>query len=205
MLKQVITLLAIATVAVSAFAQSKSNDASTISTSVPSVMSAKGFRVALVKSFLDYEQREEYLGNTTKAEGGFKNEAGLSVGYAFLPVQKLGFTANFTYLTLDEEDAYKYDDTFRMIRIDGNLAYSINEILSVKGGLNISDFSNSDLDNLDPSIGLQFGGGVQITKNFGADISYVVMQQFNKVRTLFGESEFRVFERGLEVALHATF
>ncbi len=201
MLKRIVTMLAVATVTVTAFAQQQ--DMNTISTPVPNVESAKGFRVALIKPFLDYEVKQEFLGVNASSEGDLEKEIGFSVGYAYLPVQKLGFTGNLSYISLDGDDADS--DKATLLRIDGNLAYSVNEMVSFKGGLNISNFTDDEMDELDPSIGLQFGAGIQITKNFGVDASYVIMQQYAKQDTIFGENEIRVFEKGIEVALHATF
>jgi hypothetical protein len=198
MYKQIIMLIAVATTTLSSFAQQESTDTNSLNTTIPKEMSAKGVRFAILKPFLDYEIKTEFLGLEASDKGGFENEIGFSIGYAYLPVQKLGFTGNVSYISVGEDNG---SEKSTLIRMDGNLAYSINNLFNIKGGLNISNFTDDELDTLKPSIGLQLGTGIQINKNFGIDISYVAMQQY----TDFGDAEVRFFERGLELALHATF
>lgn len=210
MLKQIVTLLAVTAVAVSAFAQSQTSqeETSSVSTHFPGPTSAKGFRIALVKPFLDWDAEAKADGFTFKSDGEFEKEVGLSVGFAYLPIRSIGFTVNASYLTFNDKDD---SDKIHMIRADGNVGYAFNEIMSIKGGLNISDFTDSEVDQLKPSIGLQFGTGIQLSKNFGFDISYVVMRQTNRSFTDYNDKgtindpTVSIFEKGLEVALHATF
>ncbi len=210
MLKQIVTLLAVTAVAVSAFAQAQTNQEETtsVSTHFPGPTSAKGFRIALVKPFLDWDAEQKADDITFKNSGEFEKEIGFSVGFAYLPIRSIGFTVNASYLTFNDDGD---SDKIHMLRADGNVGYAFNEIFSIKGGFNISDFTDSEIDQLKPSVGLQFGTGIQITKNFGFDVSYVAMRQTNRSITdynnkgTFNDPTVNLFEKGLEVALHATF
>ena len=210
LIKQIVALLAVTAVAVSAFAQTQTNQEETanVSTHFPGPTSAKGFRIALVKPFLDWGSEQKAESVSLKNNGEFEKEMGFSIGFAYLPLRNIGFTVNASYLSFNDEGD---SDKIRMLRADGNVGYAFNEIISIKGGLNISDFTNSELNKLKPSFGLQFGTGIQISKNFGFDISYVVMQQTNRSfgdynnKGTFNDPTLTLIEKGLEVALHATF
>lgn len=210
MLKQIVTILAVTALAVSAFAQSQTTpeETTSVSTHFPGPASAKGFRIALVKPFLDWDAEAKADGFTFKSDGEFEKEVGLSVGFAYLPIRSVGFTVNASYLSFNAEDE---SDKIHLLRADGNVGYAFNEIFSLKGGFNVSDFTNSELNDYKPSFGLQFGTGIQINKNFGFDISYVIMSQSNRSFTdsknkgTINDPTVNIFEKGLEVALHATF
>ena len=210
MLKQLVTLLAVTAVAASAFAQSQTNPEETtaVSTHYPGPTSAKGFRIALVKPVLDWEAEAKADSFTFKDDGEFEKEMGFSVGFAYLPIRNIGFTVNASYLSFNDEGD---SDKIHMLRADGNVGYAFNEIVSIKGGLNISDFTNSELNEYKPSFGIQFGTGIQITKNFGFDISYVIMRQTNRSFADYNDEgtindpTLNIIENGLELALHATF
>jgi hypothetical protein len=210
MLKQLVTLLAVTAVAVSTFAQAQTNPEETtaVSTHYPGPTSAKGFRIALVKPFLDWDLQAKADSRTFKFDGEFEKEMGFSVGFAYLPIRNIGFTVNASYLSFNDEGD---SDKAHMLRADGNVGYAFNEIFSIKGGLNISDFTNSELNEYKPSFGLQFGTGIQINKNFGFDVSYVLMQQTNRSFADYNQKgtvddpTINLIVSGLELALHATF
>jgi hypothetical protein len=210
MLKQIVTLLAVTALTVSAFAQSQTNQEETtsVSTHFPGPTSAKGFRIALVKPFLEWDAEAKADGFTFKSDGEFEKEVGLSLGFAYLPIRSVGFTVNASYLSFNSEGE---SDKIHMLRVDGNVGYAFNEIFSLKGGFNVSDFTNSELNEYKPSVGLQFGTGIQINKNFGFDVSYVAMRQTNRSfadyndKGTINDPTVNIIERGVELALHATF
>ncbi len=205
MLKWFTLLTAIMTFSQITFAVEKDRDEKTLSTAVPTVTSSKGFRLAVIKPFLNIEAEIKTPGVVLNGEPELDNEIGLSVGYAYLPIMKLGFSANASFLNMDN----KVGETSQMVRIDGNLACALNHTVSIKGGANLSNFTDSNFDDIKPSIGFQFGAGIQITKNFGFDISYVTMQQSavdkNSLPPSMGDLELSLVQQGLELGLHTTF
>jgi hypothetical protein len=120
-------------------------------------------------------------------------------------VRKLGFVGNISYLSINIENTTAGSEG--MLRIDGNLAYAVNLNFNIKGGFNISSFTDKDIyEEYAPSIGLQFGFGTQITQNVGIDVMYVAMQQSqNTFNSDDDDLETRFVESGVELALHATF
>ncbi len=210
MLKQIVTMLTVTAVAVSAFAQAPttSEETTSVSTHFPGPTSAKGFRIALVKPFLDWDVEQTTDIVKIKYDGEFEKEMGISLGFAYLPIRSVGFTVNASYLSFNAEGD---SDKIHMLRADGNVGYAFNEVVSLKGGFNVSDITNSELDEYKPSVGLQFGTGIQINKNFGFDISYVAMRQSNRSFTdynnagKFNDPTVNLIVSGIEVALHATF
>jgi hypothetical protein len=205
MLKRFIIFFALIALSQTTFAAEKNSDSNTLSTAAPTMTSSKGFRVAVIKPFLNIDTKIKTPGVVLNGEPELDNEIGLSVGYAYLPIMNLGFTANASFLNMDN----KLGDTSHMVRIDGNLAYAINHTLSIKGGANLSNFTDSNFDDIKPNIGFQLGAGLQITKNFGLDISYVMMQQNavdkNSLPPAMGDLELSLVQQGLELGLHATF
>ena len=136
-------------------------------------VSSEGFRASLLRSDLDAKIKIEYAGKTFTGENeNIDTALGVAVGYASLPIQQLGWTANFAYMKL------KADDTsVKMGRVDANLAYAFNSLINIKGGLNVSKLSVEDgTIDYKPAVGLQLGFGLQFTKNFGLDVSYVQMR-----------------------------
>lgn len=160
-------------------------------------ISSKGFRIGIVKPILELDLKVS-LGGASASDYTKVNDAlGFSLGYASLPVQALGWTVNFAYMDLNTKES-----SADMVRVDGNLAYAFTDILSIKGGLNISKLTGKDsADDLNAGIGLQGSLGVQITRNFGIDIGYI---QMNQSGTMLG-TDVDLKESGLELGLHGTF
>lgn len=194
MKKQISTVLVAALLTATAFGQ----EVSTLKTSVPSDgISSKGFRVAIVKPMLSADVKASYRGQSASANETLDSALGLSLGYASLPVQELGWTSNFTYMDIKNEGS-----TTGAIRADGNLAYAFTQIVNIKGGLNLSKLtSGSNKDKLNPAIGFQGGVGIQITKNFGLDVGYTEMNQSGSIDGV----SIDLKEKGMEIGLNGTF
>lgn len=188
---QITAFLAMALVASSSFAQNTST------AKMPTDgMSSKGFRIGIVKPMLEADIKASYQGQSFGAKEKLDEALGLSLGYASLPVQELGWTANATYMDIKNEGS-----STGLARIDGNLAYAFTSIVNVKGGLNISKLTKSENSKYDAGIGFQGGVGVQLTRNFGLDLGYTQMNQS-------GSSEgvkVDLKEAGVEIGLNGTF
>ncbi len=145
----------------------------------------QGIRVSIVKPFLKVNNYS------------LDNVLGVSVGYAKLPIQQIGFTTNLALLQIQERGS-----TVNMYRVDGNIGTSMNEQINFKGGLNISNFT-SDPGNfsVSPSVGMQLSVGAKINEIFGVDLAYTKMAQ---TASAFGNSV-EVSESGLELGFHGTF
>lgn len=199
MKKTVFSLLAM--IAASQMALAQSSTSSTTSVNNYDDMSAQGVRVGLVRPTLDFRATAEAFGQkrTEKAEIG--DTTGISIGYASLPVQQLGWLADIAFLRL------KDGGTENMTRISGNLAYAYTTNVHVKGGLNISNFTDGRVGSdefgfeTEAGIGAQFGLGFQINKNFGIDVGYTLMRQTTNVSFVDVELE----ESGLEIGINGTF
>lgn len=151
--------------------------------------SSQGFRVALVKPFLSVSLSD---GDESLAFGTAKETYGFSLGYANLPIGQLGFTTNLTYITFEKVP-------LAIGRFDGNIGTAFNSIVSLKGGLNISQMIGEFSDSLRAGIGVQGGAGFQINPNLGIDIALVVMR-VNEI-----DSPVSLSYSGAELALHGTF
>ena len=165
-------------------------------------VSSEGFRVSLLRSDLDAQAKVELDGRTIKGDMiEIDRTMGVAIGYASLPIQQLGWTANLAYMELKAEDV-----KVKMARIDANLAYAFDSLINIKGGLNVSDLrvKNSDV-NYKPAVGLQAGIGLQITKNFGLDLSYVNMRNTAEIPVGSKTADVTVTLDGPELALTGTF
>src|SRR5690606_3423104 len=96
--------------------------------------SSKGIRVALVSPFLKMNVKASAGGFSASDSMSIDRTLGASIGYASLPIQRLGLTTAVMFASLKEEDG-----SAKMWRLNGNLAYATNENLSIFGGLNLSN------------------------------------------------------------------
>jgi len=192
MKNQIATFLATALVASMSFAQSTST------AKMPTQDSGtKGFRVSLLKPVLDAEIKADFAGQSASDKEGLDEVMGFALGYANLPVQRFGWTANVAYLEVKNDGT-----TGGIYRVDGNAAYAFSSLVNVKGGLNVCKLTDTSSSiDFQPAIGLQANVGFQITKNFGLDLGYTQMNQTaseNDVDVKFKMS-------GFEVGVNGTF
>lgn len=185
-------LLATAFVASTSFAQ----NTSTAKMPTDDGISSKGFRVGIVKPMLEADIKASYQGQSFGNKEKLDEALGFSLGYASLPVQELGWTANATYM-----DIKNNGESTGLARIDGNLAYAFTSIINVKGGLNVSKLTKSESSKYDAGIGFQGGVGVQLTKNFGLDLGYTQMNQSGSSDGV----KVDLKEAGVEIGLNGTF
>lgn len=157
----------------------------------------EGFRISVVKPVLDMTltARDQMRIGTLK--GHVENSYGVSVGYANLPVQSLGWTVNAALINMSGKER-----TNSLMRADANLGHAFTNIFNIKGGLNISKFASGELqDQFEAAIGFQGSVGVQLTKNIGMDVGYVTMNQVGSNNGL----SFDLEESGIELGLNGTF
>lgn len=161
------------------------------------------WRVGLVRPILDVkaEASSKYGSSTNTLP--ISSTAGLSVGYASLPVRSLGWTTSAAFMELVENNA-----SAQLARIDGNLAYAFNPVVSVKGGLNLSKFTKTEqLAKLDPNVGAQAALGLQLSRNFAVDVGYTVMRQSGNISFSNSSDSIKVDYQlsGVEIGLNGTF
>jgi hypothetical protein len=192
MKKQIAAFVATALVASMSFAQSTS----TANMPIPESDSVHGFRVSLLRPVLEVEIKAKFASGSDSSKGKIDDSLGFALGYASLPVQSLGWTANLAYLSLknDGEEA-------PMLRADANVAYAFTSLVNVKGGLNLSQFTKEESNDFKPAIGLQANVGFQVTKNFGIDLGYTQMNQTADV----SGATIELKESGFEVGVNGTF
>ena len=193
MKKKITVLLATVLVASTSFAQ----NTSTAKMPTNDGISSKGIRIGIVKPMLDVDLKASYQGQSSSNKERLDDTLGFSLGYASLPVQKLGWTTNATYMDIKNEGS-----STGLARIDGNLAYAFTSIINFKGGLNVSKLtSGEDHNKFNAGIGFQGGVGVQLTKNFGLDLGYTQMNQSGSFEGL----KVDLKEAGVEIGLNGTF
>lgn len=159
--------------------------------------SSQGVRVGVVKSMLKSEIAARYQGFSGSSSENIDSTTGVSLGYAKLPVQALGFTSNLTYLDFRDNG-----DPAGALRADGNLAFAFTKFLNAKGGINVSKFtSGKGLTDLNAGIGFQAGLGVQMTKNIGLDVGYTEMNQSGTFQGI----DLSTKQKGMEIGLTGTF
>lgn len=187
------TFIAVALMSATSFAQSE-----TSTMPMPkSYISAEGFRVGLVKPMLDIELKASVGGESSRSEAKLEEGLGIAVGYVYLPVQELGWTANFVHAATKVESL-----NIGVTRLEGNLGVALNEYYHVKGGINVSKLSGEELfEKMGPGFGFQAGVGFQFTRNIGLDLSYLHLSQIGNIDGVNLMSK----ETGFEVGLNGTF
>ncbi len=157
--------------------------------------SSKGFRIGISRHALQVKLEvsndvESVVVNPT-AEEGFA----LSLGYASLPIEKLGWTASYTFTNIELRNL-----VVPLVRIEGNLAYAFSPFANVKAGLNVSN-----VEDARPGFGFQTGVGFQITKNLGLDVGYVQMKQSSSGIVQNQLIKVLAKQTGFEIGLNGTF
>lgn len=203
-MKMKISAFLVMTLAVaSAFAQ----NSSTVSMPTTSAeqydggVSSEGFRVSFLKPASDMKLDMTIEGMSGSGSATPSSSVGFAAGYAKLPIHSLGFTANAAY------EQFHSEATLGAARIDGNLAYTFNKYLNVKGGLNFFKFVSGDVVNhFNPGFGFQASLGVQMTKNFGLDFGYSESHTSGTVDIgLADKADVEMKISGFEAAMNATF
>ncbi len=158
-----------------------------------------GFRISLVKSFLDAEVKatEKSSGESFSSSDDADQKLGIAIGYAKIPTLDIGFTARLLYSTYDSDES----EDPGSLRAEGNITYGFADMIYGFGGFNIHKFTSEGLDELDAGAGLQFGLGAQFTPNLGVDLGYVVMNNEASRRGV----DLELQMKGLELSLHGTF
>lgn len=153
-------------------------------------MVAQGFRIDLIKAFLDVKLEVGGLGSDSEDAD---QEIGLGIGYAYIPVGSMGFLGRLVHT--------KFDEGAKSLRLDGNVTYGLNQNGYIFGGLNLHDYTNDELEDMDVGFGFQVGGGFQLTQNFGINLSYVIMNNDASINGY----DFELELKGFELSLNATF
>lgn len=209
MLKRLLTV-ALILGATNSFAATSSD--STVSTQMnqnllDSTTVAKGFKVGLAKNNFDLKSKAELMGQKFSAKEDADQNIGILIGYAQIPVNAIGFNANLVYDTYDTDEG----DDPATLRAMANLTLGINTNLFLQGGLNLQKITKGIEGEMKKEMaygaGIQVGGGVQITKNFGADLLYVYTQHTGDidVEGLSEDIKMTVIFSGLQLAVTGTF
>lgn len=124
--------------------------------------------------------------------------SGVSMGYAYIPVNQVGCVFNLSYLTNDNSNFYA------ITRFDLSLASGFTTRFSGKIGLNGSVQTFKDrIEGGSPvaDAGMNVGFGFELNKALGLDLTYMSMNQRveSKASTVFFQHQ------GMELALRATF
>lgn len=141
---KIATFVVMALVSINSFAE---NLVTTTMANDESV-SSQGFRISILKPTLDTKTAAKFQGFSFDGTGKPDSAIGLSVGYAKLPVQELGFTTNLSLIEA------KSEGTANIVRLDGNLGYAFNKYVNLKGGLNVMKFTKGEIfKDLNPGFG----------------------------------------------------
>lgn len=154
---------------------------------------SNGFRISLVKAFLDVKLEASDGSDSGSAKGDLDQEIGFALGYANININSIGFTSRLLYST--------FERSLQSLRLDGNATFGFNEYLYGLGGINVHKFTNSGTNKLDAGIGFQAGVGTQVNKNFGFELAYI----FTNNSASKGDESLDVQVSGLELSLHTTF
>ena len=159
---------------VTAFAQTST---APLEIETPKVEQSKGMRVTLIKPVLEQRISSHFpaLGGATKSTSSPESDSvGLGIGWGNIPVRDLGWTLNASYIDLGSSDTQEALDG--IARLDGNIAYGINEKLNIKGGANWTKYTQGDVGKrLRPGTGAQASIGFQVSKLISVDAGYTFM------------------------------
>jgi hypothetical protein len=148
----------------------------------------KGVKLGMVKSIFDIEVENDFASDKTNAE----QQYGVLIGYQHIPAYDIGFNVQAIYNV--------FNDEVDSLRIETNVAYGINEMIHVLGGINVHQYLNSYLTDLNSDLGYQVGVGANI-QTFNVSLMYYNIE--NSTDDFFAETSVRL--AGVELALGVTF
>lgn len=168
-----------------------------VRTTIPTV-SSTSYKESGVKVALTYSS----LNSTAKASGEKRSSdlgsgVGASLGYAQLPVKKIGYLGLVNFSRIDVDDSA---NDVNFLRLEANVAYAMNPRVFIKAGANVSDIVNREA-KVRPGLGGQLGIGVRTTPTIGFEVNYLSMNQTN----IAGPREVDLSESGLELGISGTF
>ena len=170
----------------------------TVETPIARQVVTQGVRVSLMGGNHDLEIKVknaplmsvDYLRNQTR---------GVSLGYGQLNSNFIGYTANLTWIQINNAE---FTTEAEMVRLDGNVAYPIFGPIFAKGGFNLAAFTNQGtFSSLRPQLGAQAGVIWQPSTRWGMELSYAQMNQIGNINGL----QYEAVEKGAELALTGTF
>lgn len=128
----------------------------------------EGIKLGLIKSFfkgeLEITATDGFDSFSASTSDDVDQDIGLVVGYQMIRPYDVGFNTQLSYNMLEED--------VNSIRLEGNIAYGINDMMHVLGGLNLNKFTGDDgVDEYDAEVGFQLGMGANI-QMFNVSLMY---------------------------------
>lgn len=169
-------------------------------------VASKGLRVAGITSLLRGRLSfEDVDGEDTELTADtYDHVVGASIGYANIMADQVGYTVSIALMNLHLDST----DT-ALLRIDGNVAFGLNETVHLKAGLNGTKVVGGNgpfKDDWDPGIGGQAAIGVQFNPTLGLDLAFVAMRNTRDTTDALGnDTEMQIVWGGIEIGLTGTF
>ena len=155
---------------------------------------SNGFRISLIKSILQGDASLSIDRRTVDTlDGEVEHQFGIGGGYAYIPVNNIGVMGSAIYTQFTESSFSG--------RLEANATFGLNTMIYAFAGPNVHFWQLDDVDLIDPGFGFQVGGGLQITKNFGINAGYVMLNNYIED----GRFSADLTMQGFEVSLHGTF
>jgi hypothetical protein len=195
-MKKLILAATVVLAAQSLYAQSTN----TTSMSQPTMgaTSVNGVNLSISKPVLDIKLSGGGASDTKDME----DVLAFSAGYKNINVGSIGVLAGGSLISGKVEDT---SGSWTFLRAEGNATFGLNELVFLKGGLNISKLIDGPNDTekfIDSvGVGVQAGLGLQFTRNVALDLQYVNMKQTGDVQG----TSIDLKEKGFEVGVSATF
>ncbi len=171
-LRSSILLSAMAVVAMSAQAHAQTSSIARPRQSQSNSYNEHGLRVGLVLPVLSRYGRVTKEESSDPSLQNLDGAFGLSLGYANLPVRRLGYLGGVTYL-----EASDGSSSNGLARLDTNIGFALDEQLYGKGGLNVTRWTRGYLSTFDLVMGFQGGIGYRFNRYLGLEAGYTVMKQ----------------------------
>lgn len=159
----------------------------------------RGFRVELIAPIITMKVSAQTIFGKREISESIDSSLGLGLGYAYMPIQRVGFNGKFSYINMTEESS-----DAGLARIEGNVGMAVNNFFNFKGGLNISKvvaLESGDASVYNAGLGIQTSIGLQMSNTIGLDLGYTYMSQ----SVSFSGQSADVTFSGPEISLTGTF
>jgi hypothetical protein len=123
---------------------------------------------------------------------------GLSLGHQNVKDRGLGYKSLFSIYEIRINGS-----SVNLLKGAADLTYGLNKNFFTFAGLNASKFrsNDSDLNNLDPNVGYQFGLGLKLTSRLGFDFGYHRMASSG----IIAKNNIEIETSGVELGINTTF
>lgn len=182
-------LFAISNFVSSVFAQTAANTTKSTTKSAVKEMTSRapfeteGVRLTLFKPnhAVTAKASSRESDNSFEESGSVDEGRGITLGYVSLPIGQVGWIAQASMLEFDDEN---FNEKIGILRLEGNVAYAVNPVMTMAAGLNVARITAGEqiFQDLNPGVGIQTRFTMNLSPRIGIELAYSTMHMEDTLR-----------------------